>query len=102
MFGSTHPWYECLLLALGASHVTTVEYNKLTYSHPLLSTTTPSFLDTHPHFHTALSISRSVALCPPLPFLPSPSAASTMTGLVAMETLSIQMVIWLPWILSGM
>ncbi|CAI8045483.1 hypothetical protein GBAR_LOCUS25165 [Geodia barretti] len=57
LFGSTHPWYECLLLALGASHVTTVEYNKLTYSHPLITTTTPSLLETTSLFHTALSIS---------------------------------------------
>jgi hypothetical protein len=57
VFGSTHPWYECLLLALGASHVTTVEYNKLTYSHPLITTTTPSLLETTYLFHTALSIS---------------------------------------------
>eukprot|EP00602_Paraphysomonas_sp_CaronLab_P011170 CAMPEP_0185039728 /NCGR_PEP_ID=MMETSP1103-20130426/36906_1 /TAXON_ID=36769 /ORGANISM="Paraphysomonas bandaiensis, Strain Caron Lab Isolate" /LENGTH=229 /DNA_ID=CAMNT_0027578741 /DNA_START=7 /DNA_END=693 /DNA_ORIENTATION=- len=29
--GSTNPWVESIALALGASHVTTLEYNKLTY-----------------------------------------------------------------------
>lgn len=31
VFGSTEPWFEALLLAAGASHVTTLEYNRLTY-----------------------------------------------------------------------
>lgn len=30
VFGTTEPWYEALLLAAGASSVTTVEYNELT------------------------------------------------------------------------
>ena len=64
VFGSTHPWYESLLLAMGASHVTTVEYNNLTYSHPLISTTKPSLLDQTSSFHTALSISRLDSFCP--------------------------------------
>lgn len=58
VFGSTHPWYESLLLALGVVHVTVVEYNLLTYSHPNISTITPSHLTPTPQFDSALSISR--------------------------------------------
>ena len=29
--GSMSPWVECILLAVGAGHVTTIEYNQLTY-----------------------------------------------------------------------
>ena len=47
VLGSQEPWYEALLLAWGAGKVVTMEYNNLTYSHPQLSTVTPSqFLDT--------------------------------------------------------
>jgi len=38
VFGSTSPQYEVGLLARGAASVVTVEYNKLTYDHPQLST----------------------------------------------------------------
>ncbi len=31
-----------MLIALGAKHVTTVEYNKLTYEHDQITTTTPA------------------------------------------------------------
>lgn len=58
MFGSTHPWYEAILLAMGAAHVTVVEYNRLTYAHPNLSTILLSKLPQEPQFNTALSISR--------------------------------------------
>jgi len=40
VFGSMQPIVETLLLAYGAANVTTVEYNKLTYSHPRLQTVT--------------------------------------------------------------
>jgi hypothetical protein len=36
------PYHESLLLALGAQHVTTVEYNKLTYDHDQITTVTPA------------------------------------------------------------
>ena len=35
------PYHEALLLAFGARHVTTVEYNKLTYDHDKITTVTP-------------------------------------------------------------
>ena len=38
VFGSTSPQYEVSLLARGAESVVTIEYNKLTYEHPQLST----------------------------------------------------------------
>ena len=58
MFGSTSPWYEALLLALGAQHVTTVEYNRLTYDHPNITTLLLSNLDTtKSHFDAAISLS---------------------------------------------
>jgi hypothetical protein len=41
VFGSTKPWYEAIALAFNADHVTTVEYNDLTYKHPGITTTTP-------------------------------------------------------------
>mmetsp|Transcript_13075 Transcript_13075/g.29725 ORF Transcript_13075/g.29725 Transcript_13075/m.29725 type:complete len:283 (+) Transcript_13075:78-926(+) len=37
VFGSIEPVVEAMLLAHGAVHVTTVEYNRLTYDHPKLS-----------------------------------------------------------------
>ena len=59
VFGSTHPWYEAILIAMAAGHVTVVEYNRLTYPHPNITTITPSLLLQSPSkFHTALSISR--------------------------------------------
>ena len=60
VFGSTHPWYESLLVAMGASHVTVVEYNMLTYSHPNITTITPSLLHSAHQYNTALSISRYI------------------------------------------
>jgi hypothetical protein len=42
VFGSMDPYHESLLLALGAQHVTTVEYNKLTYDHDQITTVTPA------------------------------------------------------------
>ena len=58
MFGSTSPWYEAMLLALGVHHVTTVEYNTLTYNHPNISTLLLSNLDaTKIHFDAAISLS---------------------------------------------
>ena len=41
IFGSTSPWYEALVLARGAAHVTTIEYNTLTYAHDSITTSTP-------------------------------------------------------------
>ena len=44
VFGSMQPWYEAIALAAGAGHVTTIEYNRLTYEHPNITTTTPAAL----------------------------------------------------------
>lgn len=38
--GSLTPWYESVALAAGAESVTTIEYNKLEYDHPRISTVT--------------------------------------------------------------
>ncbi|XP_062514936.1 uncharacterized protein LOC134190498 [Corticium candelabrum] len=61
VFGSTEPWIEAIALAFGASHVTTVEYNRLTYDHPHITTTTPNtFYQNHYenlHYDAAFSIS---------------------------------------------
>ena len=38
--GSLTPWYESVALAAGAESVTTIEYNKLDYDHPRISTVT--------------------------------------------------------------
>jgi hypothetical protein len=38
--GSLTPWYESVALAAGAESVTTIEYNKLAYDHPRISTVT--------------------------------------------------------------
>ena len=47
-----------MLLALGARHVTTVEYNKLTYDHPNITTLLLSNLDTTKiHFDAVISLS---------------------------------------------
>jgi hypothetical protein len=42
---------------MGVAHVTVVEYNLLTYSHPHISTITPSLLSPAAQFDSALSIS---------------------------------------------
>lgn len=41
VFGSMQPLVETLVLAYGAASVTTVEYNRLTYDHPSVTTVTP-------------------------------------------------------------
>ena len=38
VFGSTEPYIETAVLGLGATQVTTVEYNNLTYIHPQITT----------------------------------------------------------------
>lgn len=59
VYGSMEPWYECLALAAGAAHVTTIEYNRLTYDHPNITTLTVSQARAEPPrpFDAALSIS---------------------------------------------
>ena len=42
VFGSIEPWVETLALAAGATNVMTVDYNRLTFEHPKMSTTTVS------------------------------------------------------------
>lgn len=42
VFGSQGPWAEAALLALGASHILTVEYMQIETDHPRLSTLQPS------------------------------------------------------------
>ena len=32
--GSESPWVEAILLAVGANHITTMEYNRITSTHP--------------------------------------------------------------------
>ena len=44
VFGSQEPWAESLLVAAGAAHVTTFEYNRLTFEHPSMRTLTVSEL----------------------------------------------------------
>lgn len=47
-----------MLLALGAQHITTVEYNKLTYDHSNITTLLLSDLDTtKTYFDAAISLS---------------------------------------------
>ena len=41
VWGATSPWYETMLLAAGVDSVTTIEYNKLTFDHPNLTTLQP-------------------------------------------------------------
>ena len=41
IIGSQSPWHEALVLAFGASSVSTLEYNLLSYDHPQISTFTP-------------------------------------------------------------
>eukprot|EP00965_Chrysotila_dentata_P242898 6205115-Pleurochrysis_carterae.AAC.1 len=50
VFGSQEPWVEAVLLAMGASTVTTVEYNMLTFEHPRLRTLTVDQVK-HAHAH---------------------------------------------------
>ena len=38
VIGSETPWVESILLALGAEHVTTLEYNGIVSTHPQVST----------------------------------------------------------------
>jgi hypothetical protein len=58
------PWFEAVCLAAGAEHVTTIEYNKLTYDHPQITTMTVDEVETQIEkdpkamkFDAALSIS---------------------------------------------
>ena len=48
VFGSIDPRAECLCLAAGAAQVTTVDFNRLHFAHPLLSTITVSELSAAP------------------------------------------------------
>jgi hypothetical protein len=66
IFGSMEPYYELSLLTLGAMHVTTIEYNNLTYMHEQMTTKSKFDFDTLYHsttsgyresFDLALSIS---------------------------------------------
>lgn len=57
IFGSTSPWYESLMLALGAKHITVIEYNKLTYSHPAITTLRVTEYRHTQDFDIALSLS---------------------------------------------
>jgi len=65
IFGSMEPYYELLLLALGASHVMTIEYNNLTFAHEHITTKSKYDFDALYHstseyrdsFDLALSIS---------------------------------------------
>jgi hypothetical protein len=57
VLGSQEPWYESLALSYGASHVTTLEYNNLTYPHPQLTTVTPStFSLSPPSFDVVIAV----------------------------------------------
>ena len=40
VIGSANPWFEAIAISQGASSVVTVEYNKLTYHHALITTVT--------------------------------------------------------------
>lgn len=61
VFGSQTPIVETLLLAMNVSHVTSVEYNRVTYNHSKITTITPEDLDSRPEnerrFDFGLSIS---------------------------------------------
>lgn len=60
MWGSMSPWYEAIAVAAGAARVTTIEYNKLTYEHPLMEQVTPRNLEAKlpsGGFDVAMSIS---------------------------------------------
>ena len=86
---------------MGVAHVTVVEYNLLTYTHPHISTVTPSLLEPAAQFDCALSISRSsvyIYTCI-IDVINNVNAALTMMDWVAMGTPSIQLVTWLQWTL---
>eukprot|EP01147_Barroeca_monosierra_P008327 gene8327-873_t len=62
VWGSMNPWYEAMLLAANANHVTTVEYNKLTFSNTRMTTLQPHELKQTrekkwPRFDVAVSTS---------------------------------------------
>eukprot|EP00730_Choanoeca_flexa_P013249 TRINITY_DN5114_c0_g1_i1.p1 TRINITY_DN5114_c0_g1~~TRINITY_DN5114_c0_g1_i1.p1 ORF type:complete len:338 (+),score=55.37 TRINITY_DN5114_c0_g1_i1:856-1869(+) len=42
ILGSTEPWLEAVAIAAGATDLVTVDYNKLTYEHPAITTMQPS------------------------------------------------------------
>ena len=45
VIGSRWPWIEGILLAAGASHVTTLEYSRIEVAHPNITTSLPSEVD---------------------------------------------------------
>jgi hypothetical protein len=58
VFGSMEPWFESVCIAAGAKTVTTIEYNKLTYDHPKITTLTVAEAEGKSlQFDVALSIS---------------------------------------------
>merc|ERR1712232_135098 len=57
VFGSMEPIVEAILLAYGAAHITTVEYNRLTYDHPQLVQLRPSELPGAGLFDLGVSLS---------------------------------------------
>jgi len=65
VIGSETPWVEAMLLAIGAEHVTTIEYGTIISQHPNVSTMTPAqvterFLATNgaePKFDVAVTFS---------------------------------------------
>lgn len=58
VYGSTEPRWEAMLLAFGAARVTTIEYNRLTYSHEAIRTMTVAEYARSPEqFDAALSLS---------------------------------------------
>lgn len=57
VFGSTSPWYESLVLSMGAQSVTVVEYNHLTYEHPAITCILVKDLPLEKQFDVALSLS---------------------------------------------
>jgi hypothetical protein len=65
VIGSETPWVEAMLLAIGCSHVTTIEYGTIVSQHPNVSTMTPAqvterFLasnGTEPRFDVAVTYS---------------------------------------------
>ena len=42
VIGSTRPWIEVILLAEGAKHITTLEYNPYPCDHPNITTISPT------------------------------------------------------------
>ncbi|EGD77854.1 hypothetical protein PTSG_09487 [Salpingoeca rosetta] len=53
VWGATSPWYEAMLLAAGVDHVTTIEYNQLTYDDDRLATVQPHQLGASTSTETA-------------------------------------------------